>query len=143
MSARQTKSMPYFDLFEGGSIPFNGNLVSSYSANDQVLGGPRFHEFLNTCFGTIERADAVATIRPVSVNPENVEWQNHLFDSGADSVANVTVWRVAASPANWPDQPQSHLCWNIRGAIISRLISSLNLTALIDLQQLGQLKRRT
>jgi hypothetical protein len=69
-----------FRCFEQRSIPFNANLLSRCSANDQVLGGPRFLEFPNTRFGTIERAHAGATIRSVSVNPENVEWQKHLCD---------------------------------------------------------------
>jgi hypothetical protein len=69
-----------FQHFYRGSIPFNGNLLSRFSANDQVLGGPRFHEFPNTRFGTIERPNTGAAMGPVSVNPENVEWQEHLFD---------------------------------------------------------------
>jgi hypothetical protein len=62
-----------FRSFDRNSIPFNGNLPSRCSANDQVFGGPCFHEFPNTRFGTIERAHAGAAIGPVSVNPENVE----------------------------------------------------------------------
>jgi hypothetical protein len=60
-----------------GSIPFNGDLLSRCSANDHILGGPRFHEFSNTRFGTIERPNAGAAMSPVSVNPKNVEWQKH------------------------------------------------------------------
>jgi len=69
-----------FRCFDRGSIPFNGNLLSRCSANDEVFGGPRFHEFPNTQFGAIERPNAGAAIRPVSVNPKNVEWQKHLFE---------------------------------------------------------------
>ena len=69
-------------VLTGAAIPFNGNLLSRCSANDQVLGGPRFHEFSHTRFGTIERPNAGAAMGPVSVNPENVEWQKHLFDRG-------------------------------------------------------------
>ena len=67
-----------FRCFDRSSIPFNGNLLSRCSANDQVLGGPRFHEFSHTRFGTIQRPNAGAAMGPVSVNPENVEWQKHL-----------------------------------------------------------------
>jgi len=63
-----------FRFFDRGSIPLNGNLLSRCSANDQVLGGPRFHKFSHTRFGTIERPNAGAAMGPVSVNPENVEW---------------------------------------------------------------------
>ena len=67
-----------FRCFDRSSIPFNGNLLSRCSANDHVLGGPRFHEFSHTRFGTIEGPDAGAAMGPVSVDPENVEWQKHL-----------------------------------------------------------------
>jgi hypothetical protein len=63
--------------FDRGGIPFNGNLLSRYSANDHVLGGPRFHEFSHPRFGPIERPNAGTPMSPVSVNPENVEWQKH------------------------------------------------------------------
>jgi hypothetical protein len=76
------KGLMLFRSSGRGSIPFNGNLPSRCSAHDQVVCGPRFHEFPNTRFGTIERANAGAAIRPVSVNPKNVEWQKHLFDRG-------------------------------------------------------------
>jgi len=66
-----------FRRFDRGSIPLNGNLLSRCSANDQVLGRPRAHEFPNTRFGTIERTNAGAAMCTVSVNPENVEWQKH------------------------------------------------------------------
>src|SRR6267154_972830 len=69
-----------FRCFDRGSIPFNGNLLSRFSANDHVRGGPRFHQFPNTRLGTIERPNAGTAMGPVSVNPENVEWQKHLFD---------------------------------------------------------------
>jgi len=68
------KGLMLFRCFDRGSIPFNGNLLSRCSANDHVLGGPRFHEFSHTRFGTIERPNAGAAMGPVSVNPENVEW---------------------------------------------------------------------
>jgi hypothetical protein len=55
-------------------VPFNGNLLSCYSANDEVLRRPRLHEFLNARFGTIEGFDSPrATISPLGVDPENVE----------------------------------------------------------------------
>jgi len=68
------KGLMLFRCFDRGSIPFNGNLLSRCSANDHVLGGPCFHEFSHTRFGTIERPNAGAAMGPVSVNPENVEW---------------------------------------------------------------------
>src|SRR5947209_5880041 len=54
-----------FRCFDRGSIPFNGNLLSRFSANDHVRGGPRFHEFSHMRFGTIERPDAGAAMGPV------------------------------------------------------------------------------
>jgi hypothetical protein len=77
----QERLMP-FRFFDRGSIPFNGNLLSRCPADDHVLGGPRFHEFSHTRFGTIQRPNAGAAMGSVSVNPENVEWKKHLFDRG-------------------------------------------------------------
>jgi hypothetical protein len=77
MKAFKKGLMP-FRCFDRSSIAFNGNLLSRCSADDHVLGGPRFHEFSHTRFGTIERPNAGAAMGPVSVNPENVEWQKHL-----------------------------------------------------------------
>src|SRR5882762_10616769 len=76
--SRYTSWLMPFRFFDRGSIPFNGNLLSRCSANDHVLGRPRFHEFSHTRFGTIERPNTGAPMGPVSVNPENVEWQKHL-----------------------------------------------------------------
>lgn len=56
------------------NFPRNRNLLACYSANDDVLRGPRFHELPNTGFGTIEGFDSPrATISPIGVDPENVE----------------------------------------------------------------------
>src|SRR5258706_14701031 len=66
-------------IFRHSSIPFNRNLLSRCSTNDYVLSGPRFHEFLNSHFGTIEGGNAGATVGPIVVNPVDVEWWKHLF----------------------------------------------------------------
>ena len=81
--SNETPSMP-FRCFDQGSIPFNGNLLSRCSVKDEVFGWPRFHEFPNTRFGTIERPNAGAAMGPFSVNSENVEWWKHLFQTGSD-----------------------------------------------------------